>query len=131
LDIIDRSYVALPVLLRYIGIILGIISIGYVYWAHNTLRQNYSATLETSEEQEVVREGPYARVRHPIYSSHMLFNFGMVLVSETWLLLLPLIIAMPFTYNRIFNEEKMMIEEFGEEYEEYMEETGRLFPKII
>ena len=80
LDIIDWSYVSLPILLRYIGTILGIISISYVYWTHSTLRQNYSATLETSEGQQVVREGPYARVRHPIYSSHTLFNFGMVLV---------------------------------------------------
>jgi protein-S-isoprenylcysteine O-methyltransferase Ste14 len=31
----------------------------------------------------------------------------------------------------MFNEEKMMIEEFGDEYKKYMEETGRLFPKII
>ena len=31
-------------------------------------------------------------------------------------------------FKRINNEEKMMIDEFGNEYKEYMKKTGRLIP---
>lgn len=130
LDIIAWSYIPLITELRALGVILGSISIAYVFWAHHVLRENYSAMLETSQEQKLIKEGPYGRIRHPIYSAHVLLDIALVFISGNWLLLLIFIISMPFTYKRIFNEEKMMIEEFGEEYENYMKETGRLFPKI-
>lgn len=130
LQIIAWSYFPLPIELRYLGVSFGIVSIAYVFWAHRTLRENYSAMLETAQDQELVRDGPYARVRHPIYSAHILLDIALVLISENWILLLIFIISMPFTYKRMFNEEKMMVEQFGEEYEKYMKDTGRIFPKL-
>jgi protein-S-isoprenylcysteine O-methyltransferase Ste14 len=124
------SYFVIPVEARWVGMGLGIFAVPLVWWAHRTLGESFTYALEVKDEQHLVTSGPYAKVRHPVYTSHILFNIGMALVASNWLLLLIWALGIPLTYHRMFNEEKMMIEEFGDEYVEYMKQTGRLFPKI-
>jgi protein-S-isoprenylcysteine O-methyltransferase Ste14 len=54
----------------------------------------------------------------------------MVLLTANIPLIIFAAIGVPLTYIRMKDEERMMIEQFGSEYEEYMERTGRIFPKI-
>jgi len=86
--------------------------------------------LKPKNEQKLVTSGPYSRVRHPLYSVHNLFNLGMVLLTANIPLIIFAIIGVPLTYMRMKDEERMMIEEFGSEYEEYRDRTGRIFPKL-
>jgi protein-S-isoprenylcysteine O-methyltransferase Ste14 len=129
-QLISWSYFPLPLEIRVLGVILGVISVLSVLWVHRTLASSYSATLEVYEDHQLVTAGSYTRVRHPLYSAHTLFNAGMVLVSANWILLLFLIIAIPYTYWRLSKEEEMLIEQFGDQYREYIKRTGRLFPKL-
>ncbi len=124
------SYFVIPVWARWAGLGLGIPAVPLVWWAHRTLGESFSYALEVKDEQRLVTSGPYARVRHPVYTSHIMFNLGMVFVASNWILLVIWALGIPFTYQRMSSEEKMMIEEFGEEYVEYMKHTGRLFPRI-
>ncbi|MHA2208721.1 MAG: isoprenylcysteine carboxylmethyltransferase family protein [Candidatus Thorarchaeota archaeon] len=129
--LISWSYFPLFSEMRIVGVILGMLSFPYIHWAHRTLGNAFSATIQTQEPCELVTEGPYARIRHPMYSSHTLFNFGMVLVSANLLILAYLLVGMPFTYRRMFKEEENLIQDCGEEYEAYMKRTVRIFPKTI
>jgi len=129
-QLISWSYFLLPLEIRVLGVILGAISVLCVFWVHRTLADSFSAMLEVYEDHQLVTSGPYNRVRHPLYSAHTLFNAGMVLISVNWILLLFLIIAIPFTYWRLSKEEEMLIEQFGDQYREYIKRTGRLIPKI-
>jgi len=128
---IALSYFVIPVEIRWAGLALGIVAVPLVWWSHRTLGESFSYALEIKDEHRLVTSGPYAKVRHPIYTAHSLFNIGMVLVAANWLLLLLWAIGIPYTYHRMFSEEKMMIEEYGDEYTDYMKQTGRLFPKIL
>ena len=129
-QLIPWSYFILPLEIRVLGVILGAISVLCVFWVHRTLAGSFSATLEVYEAHQLVTSGPFARVRHPLYSAHTLFNAGMVLISANWILLLFLIIGIPFTYWRLSKEETMLVEQFGNQYREYIKRTGRLFPKL-
>ena len=129
-QLISWSYFLLPLEIRVLGVFLGVVSILCVLWVHRTLTSSFSATLEVYENHQLITAGPYARVRHPLYSAHTLFNTGMVLVSANWILLLFMIIGIPFTYWRLSKEEVMLIERFGVQYREYIKRTGRLFPKL-
>ncbi len=129
-QLISWSYFILPLEIRVLGVILGAISILCVLWVHRTLAGSFSATLEVYEDHQLVTSGPFTRVRHPLYSAHTLFNAGMVLISVNWIFLLFLIIAIPFTYWRLSKEEVMLIEQFGDQYREFIKRTGRLFPKL-
>lgn len=116
--------------LHLLGAILCIASIPLMAWVHRTIGKHYSYALETKDEQKLVTKGPYNRVRHPLYSSHTLFNFGMIFLTANIPLIILTIISIPLTYVRMIDEERMMVKTFGSVYEEYMKKTGRIFPKL-
>ena len=124
------SYLYLPLELRTVGLILGIVSLPYVYWVGRTLANYYSYTVEIQKGYKLITTGPYRRVRHPLYTATLLFLVGLVLVSDNWLFLVILLIMIPGIYVRIEKEERMLIEEFGDEYRAYMKRTGRLLPRF-
>jgi protein-S-isoprenylcysteine O-methyltransferase Ste14 len=119
-----------PFWVHWVGTGLMIISLPLVVWVHGTLGRHYSYALETKTEQKLVTSGPYSRVRHPLYSAHNLKNLGLILLTGNIPLIFFAIFGVPLTYVRIKDEERMMVEQFGSEYEEYMKRTGRIFPKL-
>jgi protein-S-isoprenylcysteine O-methyltransferase Ste14 len=89
-------------------------------------------TLFNSErgENEVIREGPFARTRHPLYLSTMLFYIALLVFSPTILGLLLFAVIFGF-YNYISAyEEKILLEKFGDKYREYMKAVPRWFPRL-
>ncbi|MHA2116052.1 MAG: methyltransferase family protein [Candidatus Thorarchaeota archaeon] len=119
-----------PDWLYWLGTVLTICSLPLIVWVHRTLGTHYSPALETKEEQKLITSGPYGRVRHPLYSAHNLFNLGMIFLTANIPLIFFAIIGVPIVYVRIRDEERMMVEKFGREYEEYKMRTGRIFPKL-
>lgn len=124
------SYLSIPVEFRIFGLIFAILLLPYTYWIGRTIAENYSFTLEIQKEQQLITTGPYKRVRHPIYSSTILFLASLVLVSDNWLFFVVLLLMIPGLYTRMKREEIMMINEFGDEYRAYMKRTGRIIPKV-
>jgi len=126
---IQWSYLYLPFELRVVGLILGVVSLPYVYWV-GRIANYYSYTVEIQESHKLITTGPYHRIRHPLYAATILFLAALVLVSDNWLFLIILLIMIPGIYVRIEKEERMLIEEFGDEYRAYMKRTGRLLPRF-
>jgi protein-S-isoprenylcysteine O-methyltransferase Ste14 len=124
------SYLYLPAELRILGVAIALVLIPYTYWIGKELAENYSDTLQIQEKQTLITTGPYGRVRHPIYASAIYFLGALVLVSDNFLFLIILILVIPGIYRRLKKEERMMIDQFGEEYLDYMKQTGRIFPKV-
>jgi protein-S-isoprenylcysteine O-methyltransferase Ste14 len=121
--------VPIPDWLRWIGIVLGAASLAFYAWSRTTLGKEWSSPLKVREHHHLVTAGPYAWVRHPIYLSLIVFMTGIALIAANWFLFLFLVISIVDLGLRIPKEEQMMIDEFGEEYEAYMQRTGRLLPR--
>jgi protein-S-isoprenylcysteine O-methyltransferase Ste14 len=121
--------VNLPDWVRWMGVVLGTISLVFYGWSQATLGKAWSPHLQTREEHALVTSGPYARIRHPIYLALLGFLSGIALVSANWFFIALLVVSILVLALRIPKEEQMMIEQFGEEYKRYMENTGRLFPR--
>jgi len=120
--------VSLPEWLRWLGVGLGIVSIPLMVWVHDTLREFWSTTMQIQDRHELITEGPYHWVRHPMYTTILVLFVGLSLISAVWLFLILAIAMGPF-FNRVASrEETMMIELFGDEYRNYMQRTGRFFP---
>ncbi len=82
------------------------------------------------EEQTLVTDGPYQWVRHPMYTVLSGFYLGAALVSANSLIgLVSVGIVLQF-WTRIEPEEHMMLEHFGDAYRTYMQQTGRLLPRL-
>jgi protein-S-isoprenylcysteine O-methyltransferase Ste14 len=99
--------------------------------SHADLADSFSPGLQIREAQRLVTTGVYERVRHPMYSAHLLWAVAQLLLLENWVAGPAFLAAsIPLYVVRIPREEEMMLDKFGEEYRRYMERTGRLVPRI-
>ncbi len=104
----------------------------FVFWrSHADLGLNWSPSLEIREKHELITRGIYGLIRHPMYASQWLWVIAQPLLLQNWLAgFANLILFIPFYILRVQAEEQMMLETFGASYQEYMQKTGRVFPKI-
>jgi protein-S-isoprenylcysteine O-methyltransferase Ste14 len=121
----------LPVWAGWAGTLLIILAL-IVFWrAHADLKTNWSPSLEIREKHELITNGIYSAIRHPMYASQWLLVIAQPLLLQNWLAgWLNLVIFIIFYSLRVHAEEKMMIDTFGEQYQEYMRKTGAVFPKF-
>lgn len=115
---------------RWIGVGLGISSLPLFLWVHHALGKYFSPELTLKEQHKLVTGGPYRWVRHPMYSVHFVFFIALSFMSANWLIVLSGVATIIMIYARIGREEAMMIEQFGDEYRDYMKRTGRLLPRL-
>ena len=128
---LDFAEITRPDLLGYVGFAVLIFSNWLLWRSHSDLGRNWSSTVQIKSEQSLVAQGIYQYLRHPIYTAHILWGIAQAMMLPNWLagwLTLPLILVV-FAL-RIPNEEKTMIEQFGDEYREYMRSTGGIIPKF-
>jgi len=78
----------------------------------------------------LIKEGPYAIIRHPLYVSYIFILAGISLILLTCWLLIPTLLMIIGIYPTAKAEEETLIEQFGEEYLEYKENVGMFFPRI-
>ncbi len=116
--------------LRWIGVAFGLGSLALLAWSDHHLGENFSPTLRVREQHTLVQTGPYRWIRHPIYTSGMLFMMAMLLISSNWFVGLCWSGVIVLYAQRVPREEAMMLDEFGDEYRNYMNKTGRLLPKF-
>lgn len=119
-------------LLRLLGVALSIYHIVVNVWSLITMGQQFVPGSGVFQKQQLVTSGPFRFVRHPIYSAHIALWLGTALGMLNWVLLglWPLYFALMY-FVPIREEEKLLYEKFGEEYEAYSKKTGRIFPKML
>jgi len=121
----------LPEWLRWVGIGLGVIADGMIYWVFTHLGNNVTPTVVTRARATLVTTGPYRWVRHPLYLTGSLSYLGILLVAENWLMAVLAILGAVFLAIRTGKEEERLIDRFGDEYRRYMLRTGRFFPRLF
>lgn len=117
--------------IRWLG--AGIIFTGDLLfiWSHKSLGKNWSPILEIRKGHTLVTDGPYRFIRHPMYAAILLIGIGVSFLSANWIVALSYMLPVICLYMvRVSDEEKMMAEQFGNEYREYIKRTGRLIPKL-
>jgi protein-S-isoprenylcysteine O-methyltransferase Ste14 len=122
----------LPVWLRWIGVVLFAGATVMLWKTHQDLGRNWTPTLGLREEHTLVTEGIFKSIRHPMYSAHLLWAIAQPLILTNWIAGFSFLVAqIPQYLLRIGAEEEMMLEKFGQEYQEYMNRTGRFLPRLI
>jgi protein-S-isoprenylcysteine O-methyltransferase Ste14 len=101
------------------------------YRAHSDLGTNWSVTLEVRERHQLVTQGVYRLVRHPMYSALVLSSIGHALVIPNWVAGPSNLVALAILFAlRVRAEERMMREAFGDQYAAYEARTKRLVPGV-
>ena len=124
------SSLPFPMWLRSGGMCLGIACLPFLVWIQRTLGNHWSVHLKLREDHELVTDGPYKRIRHPMYVVLFLFIVAVGLVTASLLIAILNVLLIIVFYSRVSKEEKMMLERFGNEYRDYTQRTGRFLPAI-
>jgi len=114
---------------QWMGITITIAGLALREWALIKLGRFFSRTVKIETEHKVIKDGPYKWIRHPAYTGMILIYAGFVLSIGTWIgALATTIIVTTSLFYRIKVEEKILMDALGDEYQEYMSNTWRLFP---
>lgn len=122
----------LPLWTTGFGLILFIISLLLFWKSHADLDKNWHVSLELKKNHILITNGVYKSIRHPMYSSFALWSIAQCLLLQNFIAgFSTLIIDGIMYFIRVPKEEQMMLDQFGDEYRNYMKRTWRLFPKIF
>jgi len=95
------------------------------------LGRNWSLVARMRSDHELVRTGPYARVKHPIYLGMLLFLLALAVALGHYV---QLVIAIPLfligTAIRTRIEDRLLEQQFGETFRDYRRSTPALIPKL-
>lgn len=132
----EWSRLPFPLWARWMGLGLGIFAIILNAWSHKTLSQKLGADFDPAmrllKVPDLVMEGPYARMRHPIYFAFLLMQIAVLFLTSNWFIgFCGIAIIVSVIAIRVPEEEKLLIEQFGDEYKNYIKHTGRLLPKLL
>ncbi len=122
---------SLPNRLRWTGFGLGLLSLALWAWSQKTLGRFWSPQLQLRDEHALVTNGPYRWVRHPMYTALAGFGLAVALVTSNAIFAVMAVVAVAgLVLVRIPQEERMLLESFGEQYRGYLRRTGSLLPRV-
>jgi protein-S-isoprenylcysteine O-methyltransferase Ste14 len=128
---LDFANYSLPNWAGWLGVILILLAL-LVFWrSHADLGLNWSPSLEIRTEHKLITNGIFGYIRHPMYASQWIWVIAQPLLIQNWIAgFLNLFVFIAFYFLRVRAEEKMMLDTFGDEYREYMNKTGAVFPRV-
>ncbi|SHJ47260.1 protein-S-isoprenylcysteine O-methyltransferase [Bradyrhizobium lablabi] len=114
-----------------IGVALDLAGVGFAIWARLALGANWSGLVVTMKQaHELVQTGPYALVRHPIYTGILLAMIGTALTRGTLASYIGVAAGFVAIMIRVGIEEQLMGNRFGEAHQTYRRRTWKLIPFV-
>lgn len=114
-----------------IGTLIAIAALILFRKTHKALGRMWSHSLDLRDDHKLVSEGVYKSVRHPMYSAFWLWAVALPFLLSNWVAGFAGIIGFgTLFFLRVGQEEKMMEQQFGQEYRDYCKRTKRVIPKV-
>ncbi len=128
LSFLNARFVGTEQWIAIVGVIITCAGVALSVGARLILGENWSGQVTKKVGHELIRSGPYGFVRHPIYTGLLTASIGTAVVVGEWrgVVAIPLILLSEIVKARL--EERFMIEEFGESYETYRQQTWFIVP---
>jgi len=131
LPFLNERFVPLGALYFWSGAALAAGGLLFSVWGRRHLGKNWSQAVTVKEGHELITSGPYALVRHPIYTGLLLAFIGSAVARGEWRGLLAVVLVFGALRHKLRLEEKWMRAQFGESYEAYSRRVAALVPYII
>ena len=127
---LDRRFIAPNATINGIAVCLSAAGLILAFWARSHIGQYWSASIALKQDHRVVQTGPYAYLRHPIYTGILLAFLGQLLVTGQYRGILGLGLIIAALVQKALSEEGLLLQSLGAAYLDYRRNTGFLLPKI-
>lgn len=125
-----QAYQVQSLILGAIGTAFVLLGIGLAVFARVYLGRNWGMPMSRKADPELVTDGPYTFVRHPIYSGIILAMLGSA-IGESIYWALPLVLFAAYFIYSARREEELMCEQFPSQYPDYMRRTKMIVPFVL
>lgn len=113
------------------GVLICAFGVGFAIWARRTLGASWNSKPIVQEGHQLVRSGPYALARHPIYTGMLMAFLGSAMVRGSIAAIVGFAVLIFAFWYKLSIEERFMTETFGDEYAQYKREVKALIPGIV
>ena len=127
---LDASIYPPSAWIAVLGLVLTAAGLALSVWARVHLGRNWSGFVAPKVNHRLIRTGPYARVRHPIYTGILVAIFGTALSIGQYRAFAGMAIYIAGFAWKAQREERLLRREFGPDFERYRRETGVLLPRV-
>ena len=131
IPLLNDRFVPLAIWPAALGAALTFAGLLFCVWARFVLAGNWSDFVQVKKDHELIVDGPYRWVRHPIYTGLILMFLGTALAVGEWRGLLAVAIAAISFWRKLRREEAVMRGAFGESYVRYAERVPALIPFLL
>lgn len=114
-----------------VGLAVTLLGLSLALWARVTLGRNWSGSVTFKEDHELIRHGPYAHVRHPIYSAILTMLLGSAIAIGTLGAFVGLVLVLLGVWLKLTQEEALMTAHFQTEYTSYRSQVKALIPGLF
>ncbi len=131
LGVFSHRFLPDEIRLAWIGAAKTIVGVLFAIWARVHIGKYWSATVALKSDHQLIRTGPYSRVRHPIYTGILFALGGSVVSIGRYASLLGLGIFLAVFWLKARKEDALLAGEFGPAFEEHRRATGFFLPKLF
>ncbi len=115
----------------WIGAAVTISGLLLAVWARRHLGRNWSNAVTIKQGHQLITTGPYALVRHPIYTGILTGFLGTAIALSQVRGVIGLVLIFVVLWAKLRKEEEWMRSQFGETYATYVHQTAALVPYIL
>jgi len=120
-----------PEWIGWMGAVLFLFASWLLYRSHADLNRNWIPIVGLRPNHTLITTGIYKNIRHPMYSAHLIWAIAQAMILPNWIAGFSfLIVLTPHIFIRMGVEEKLLIKQFSDEYQDYMNRSGRLLPRL-
>jgi len=116
--------------LRWVAALIGIGCLAFTIRSWIRMGKDWRMDVSLDSKTALITDGPFRRIRHPIYAFSILLMVCSAIVLPTWPMLVVAIIQIALYNAKARNEERHLLKSHGEEYARYVERTGRFVPRF-
>jgi protein-S-isoprenylcysteine O-methyltransferase Ste14 len=115
----------------WLGAAVTIAGLLFAVWAREHLGSNWSRSVTIKQGHELITTGPYAVVRHPIYTGILIGFLGMAIAISQVRGFIVFVLIFLALWIKLRMEEQWMRSQFGEAYAAYVRQTAALVPYLL
>jgi protein-S-isoprenylcysteine O-methyltransferase Ste14 len=120
-----------PEIAYWSGVLVQAAGVSFAIWARLSLGIDWSGPITIKAGQRLIRRGPYAVVRHPIYTGIATGFLGTAIALNRLVGLLAVVLVVLAYLRKIQIEERWLVESFGEAYTQYRQKVKALIPYLL